>query len=232
MGSFVFSLDLGQVNDFTALSLVERVPPAPYPPGTEPMATVDLGGGMTRTQPAPDTRKPDYHIRGLERVPLGTSYVAIVALVKQRMASSPLFRGAPLLIDRTGVGRAVFDLFTEARLAPWGITFTGGREATRAGRDLHVPKTDLTSALIAVYQGERLKIAADLVEGPTLIQELMNFRPKVNLATGNESFEAWRESVHDDLVLSVAMAIWFAEQARPPQEAIAGPPRPPIVFRQ
>jgi hypothetical protein len=29
--------------------------------------------------------------------------------------------------------------------------------------------------------------------------------------SGNESFEAWRESVHDDLVLATAMAVWQAE---------------------
>jgi len=89
------------------------------------------------------------------------------------------------------------------------------------------------SVLIAIYQSERLKIAAGLVEGPTLIHELVNFRPKVNIATGNESFEAWRESIHDDLVLAVAMAVWFAENAMGrPFEAIGGGTRPVIHARQ
>ncbi len=39
---------------------------------------------------------------------------------------------------------------------------------------------------------------------------------RVNIATGNESFEAWREGIHDDLVLAVAMAVRFGEN----------PPRP------
>jgi len=233
MSNFVFGVDLGQVNDFTALCIVERVPPAPYAPGTQPMVTVDLGGGHTRTQPAPDTRKPEYHVRGLERVPLGTPYTAVVALVKQRLGASPLLRGAPLAIDQTGVGRGIFDLFTQAQLAPYGITITSGSEVKREGRSLHVPKIDLVSVLIAIYQSERLKIAAGLVEGPTLIHELVNFRPKVNIATGNESFEAWRESIHDDLVLAVAMAVWFAENAMGrPFEAIGGGTRPVIHARQ
>jgi hypothetical protein len=37
----------------------------------------------------------------------------------------------------------------------------------------------------------------------------------VNIATGNDSYEAWREGIHDDLVLSVALACWFAEQFKP-----------------
>jgi hypothetical protein len=39
----------------------------------------------------------------------------------------------------------------------------------------------------------------------------VNFKVKVNLATGHDSYEAWRESVHDDLVLAVALACWHGE---------------------
>lgn len=35
-------------------------------------------------------------------------------------------------------------------------------------------------------------------------------------SNGNESFGAWRESVHDDLVLSTAMAVWQAENRPQP----------------
>ncbi len=233
MSNFVFAVDLGQVNDYTALCVVERVPPPAFPPGTQPMMTRDLGGGMTRTQPAPDTRKPDYHIRHLERVPLGTLYHAVVARVKGLLGESPLLRGAPLVIDQTGVGRGVYEQFGQAGLAPWGITFTGGREMRREGRNLHVPKNDLVAALLTIYQQERLQIAAGLADVPALIHELVNFRPKVNIATGHESFEAWRESDHDDLVLAAAMGVWFLEnQPARPFEAFAGPPRPVINIRQ
>jgi len=233
MSNFVFAVDLGQVNDYTALCVVERVPPPAFPPGTQPMMTRDLGGGMTRTQPAPDTRKPDYHIRHLERVPLGTLYHAVVARVKELLGESPLLRGAPLVIDQTGVGRGIYEQFAQAGLAPWGITITGGNEMRREGRNLHVPKNDLVSALLTIYQQERLQIAEGLADVPALIHELVNFRPKVNIATGHESFEAWRESDHDDLVLAAAMGVWFLEtQLGRPFEIITGPPRPPINFRQ
>jgi hypothetical protein len=35
---------------------------------------------------------------------------------------------------------------------------------------------------------------------------------KVNIATGLDSYEAWREEDHDDLVLAVAMACWCGER--------------------
>jgi hypothetical protein len=44
-----------------------------------------------------------------------------------------------------------------------------------------------------------------------MLQELMNFRVKV-AASANETFEAWRERDHDDLVLAVANAAWVGER--------------------
>ena len=41
-------------------------------------------------------------------------------------------------------------------------------------------------------------------------QELLNFKVKIN-NNGNEQFEAWREGIHDDLVLSVALSSWYLQ---------------------
>ena len=46
-----------------------------------------------------------------------------------------------------------------------------------------------------------------------LVRELSTFRAKVNIATWNESFEAWRARDHDDLVLAVALAALLGEYA-------------------
>jgi hypothetical protein len=42
---------------------------------------------------------------------------------------------------------------------------------------------------------------------PVLAQELSLFRVKITLAA-NETFEAWRERDHDDLVLALALALY------------------------
>jgi hypothetical protein len=44
-----------------------------------------------------------------------------------------------------------------------------------------------------------------------LVQELGAFRVKIT-ASANETFEAWRERDHDDLVLAVAMAAWVGQR--------------------
>jgi hypothetical protein len=40
--------------------------------------------------------------------------------------------------------------------------------------------------------------------------------PKVNIKTGHDSYESWRESVQDDLVLAVALGCWHAENRPAP----------------
>jgi hypothetical protein len=43
-----------------------------------------------------------------------------------------------------------------------------------------------------------------------LVREMANFRVKIT-AAANETFGVWREGQHDDLVLGVALACWWAE---------------------
>ena len=45
-------------------------------------------------------------------------------------------------------------------------------------------------------------------------EELQSFRRKQNPKTSHVSFEHWRDSDHDDLVLAVAMACWGATSRR------------------
>jgi hypothetical protein len=74
-----------------------------------------------------------------------------------------------------------------------------------------VPKRELVGTLIALYQGGRIKVAKNAPLAVTLHHELVNFKVKVALRTAHDSYEAWREGTHDDLVRSVAMACWYAE---------------------
>jgi hypothetical protein len=58
----------------------------------------------------------------------------------------------------------------------------------------------------------RLDVSPSLPLAQVLAREMQTFTVKINIATGNESFEAWRDSDHDDLVLAVATACWFGER--------------------
>jgi hypothetical protein len=46
-----------------------------------------------------------------------------------------------------------------------------------------------------------------------LVREIQNFQVKINLETAHDSYGAWREGTHDDLVLAVALALWVAESS-------------------
>jgi hypothetical protein len=138
----------------------------------------------------------------------------VVKLVQTPPLAEPL-----LAIDQTGVGVAVVDQFRQAqpraRLVP--ILITGGHEITWEGGAGHVPNKELVSSIQVLFQARRLKVA-NVPERETLVKELINFRVKITISA-NETFEAWRERDHDDMVLAVALAAWLAEDQPPPNKA-------------
>jgi hypothetical protein len=95
----------------------------------------------------------------------------------------------------------------------------GGRgRAVHAGhRQDQLPKRDLATTLQVLFQTERLKIAEGLPLAEVLMRELLAFRVKINLQTGHDSYGAWRERDHDDLVLAVALACYWKHNRGRPQ---------------
>jgi hypothetical protein len=185
--AFVVGVDLGQARDFTAVVVNE---------------CSDRWG------------KPMQHrLTFLHRFPLGTSYPDVADGVRRLIAQLPRRRRRPeLVVDATGVGRPVVEMIRAAGLAPIGVTITAGiDELEKARDDWRVPKRTLAARMQVVLQEGRLKIAAGMALTPVLTQELQNFRAKINIGTGAEGFEAWREADHDDLVLAAAVAVWRAE---------------------
>ena len=125
-------------------------------------------------------------------------------------------RKAYVVGDFTGVGIPVFEMLEGAGVEDLhGVSIHGGEAVTRDGKINRVPKRVLVSTLQVLLQQGRLRAAAGLPLWPVLRSELQNFKAKINLGTGHDTYEAWREGDHDDLVLSLAMACWFAENRRP-----------------
>jgi hypothetical protein len=198
---FYVGLDLGQAADFTALAVVQSV-----------MEQNPEGGFRSAL-----------HLRHLERYELGTPYPEIADKVATLMRDERLspneydprrlrvFRRAPqLIVDDTGVGRAVADLLKTKGLRFTALTITGGDEVHNVGGGRYrVPKRDLVGALEVPFHTGRLKIAEGMVLWPALKKELLSFRRKINLKTAHDSYEHWRESDHDDLVLAAALACWW-----------------------
>src|SRR5262245_55486707 len=165
---FIVGLDLGQAQDYSTLCIVERTERFPTGKIPDPDITPKIG---------------HYGVRYLKRWPLGTPYPAIVKEVAALLDRPPLAR-CRLAVDATGVGRAVVDLFRQAKLpvSLVPITITAGHHAGRAGGGYHVAKKDLAGVLQVLLQEQRLKVAK-LPEREVLLQELRTFRVKVSAAT-------------------------------------------------
>lgn len=194
--TYFVGLDLGQSHDYTALSVIERVE----------VPILHLG----HRAPAPVQWSKGFHVRHLQRLPLGLSYPAIVARVGLVCKTAPLYQNHKLVIDQTGVGRPVYDMFKLAKLSPIGITITGGDSWSREASDHYrVSKGILVSRLQADLHSGDLGIAEAIPESAVLRSELADFQ-MTHTATGYQTFNA-RSGRHDDLVLSVAVALWYAK---------------------
>lgn len=189
MNPFILGLDLGQAQDYTALAIVERI--------------AQRDAGFSEAPPL-------LHCRHLQRFDLGTRYPAIVAAVGD-MLTQPQLRGADLVIDATGVGRAVCDMFTAAKIHHIRVLVTAGDNVNEEGGYYKVPKRDLAGAVQAPLQDKRLKFADGLALGSTLIQEMLNFKVKIT-AAAHETYGAWREGEHDDLIFAVMLAAWWGQR--------------------
>jgi hypothetical protein len=207
---FVVGVDLGQSQDPTAIAVLEKIDGVLDFRCAEHRHCNIIG--------PPQKPAEEFHVRHLERLPLGLSYPTIVARIGDLMARPPLCGGegqkpAELVIDETGVGRPVGDIFVQSGFKPVRVTITAGAEVThqRANR-WNVAKQILISKVDALLNTGELKFAAALAEADAMKEELKDFRRKLS-ETGKATYAA-RVGRHDDLILAVAIGLWWV--TRPP----------------
>jgi hypothetical protein len=181
--SYVLGIDPGQVNDPTALALLEL----------------------------DHLRRPVYLLRALHRFPLGTPYTELPSALARRLLQPPLGGHTSLAIDATGVGAPVIDHFRQElpKLRLYAITITAGSSVTGNGSNPHVPKRDLIGTSSVILEQRRLRIAANMHDTDPLRDELLAYR-RTTSERGYDSYAAAAGS-HDDLVLALSLALWTAE---------------------
>ena len=228
--SYYVGLDLGQSQDYTALTVVEE----PVWVSTDALQAggwawqMNIGEGSWVSPSSlsqwqlEEVLSINYHygrppevplsLRHLERFELGTRYPVIIDRIRGLLSSGALRnKRVALLVDKTGVGASVVDSLARAGLSPIAVTIHGGSRVSRDEHGYRVPKRDLVSAVQVLLQNGRLRIAEGLPLAETLRSELLNFRLKIDPKTAHDSYEHWREADHDDLVLAAAMACWFRQ---------------------
>jgi hypothetical protein len=200
--SYFVVLDLGQSQDYSALCILER-------------------HGLSKDDHTFDCRH-------LPRWKLRTGYPEIIVDTGRMMNSDQLQSGLkrPLLaIDATGVGAPVIDLFKRermrAKLEP--IQITGGSEVTKKTARPASRNAIWCQSFKSHYKIKHSKIAPSSPDAETLIRELGNFKVKIT-DNAYDTYGAWREGTHDDLVLAVALALWAATKITPATFYSCDPP--------
>jgi len=192
--SATIGVDVGQVHDATAIVVVETYRPEPEPPAFKYLELRHV-------------------VHWCDKVPLGTNYVDVadeVARVVKRAAS---LGHAILVVDNTGVGRPFTDLLGhKAGISMRTVTFTSGESESQDGTYGHrVPKRDLMTALRLVIETHRITVMPTCPFRADLMTELQNIDFTIAERTGHDRYEA-APGFHDDLVMALALAIWWAER--------------------
>jgi hypothetical protein len=187
-------LDVGMVNDYSALAIFERV-------------------RIDEEHLDRETRIEDRLVH-LERWRI--PYPELQQRLGELFARPELVRKSVLTVDATGVGLAVYeDLRRDARLtgslrgmSP--VVITGGETTSEDHGRWHVPKVKLITPLQVAFQRGDVKIPRGLPYLEELKAELQGYEATImasrNVRYSNNPREGGPD--HDDLVLAAALAYW------------------------
>lgn len=188
----------------------------------------------------PETGRPPMQIFNLDLVLMeksqGIGYVDQARHTLELLRRIELIDNCDLLLDGTGVGEAVVDIYRELGMRPIPIIFTSGdlcrpvynessgtglagsgwgkMAALRTLKEMRVPKEDLVHAGSIILQQKRMRIAPQLDHLEDFRKQLAGFRGKINEKTGNLKYENATDDLHDDLVCTYLMAAWWATYSR------------------
>jgi len=197
-------LDLGQRVDYSASVLIERKEMRQAQeklPGTEEWEMEAL------------TAVSLYEVRNVHRWDLGTAYADVVQDVFNALQHPELHTTTRLVVDATGVGVPVIEMMQRGpyRLNPQGIMITAGN-SVGMGKDgmYNVSKRILITMLQTLVQSQRIRVSPKMEHYAELMREMKAFSLKLTAAR-NDTYEAWSEQDHDDIVMALAVAVWLAE---------------------
>ncbi|TET97740.1 MAG: hypothetical protein E3J23_08660 [Candidatus Stahlbacteria bacterium] len=199
-------MDLGSENDYAAMGILERIEKIRDPN----IPTVN-------SRPIRSEKimvVSELHLKYLTRIPLKTTYPKICEMIKATVENPRYVGDIQLVVDRTGIGIPIMQIMYLYDLAPIGISITSGNSANSTKHGYNVPKRDIVTALVAAWQSGRFKMPPPekmpIIE--TFVEELQGFKMKIDQKTGHDSYEAWLEKIHDDLVLAIGLGVWWMDK--------------------
>src|SRR5450756_2494923 len=152
MAYMFVGLDVGKQNDYTALAVFEEVYPDVRSAEHQERHDILVQSGQIEETPRALIQ---YHLRALERIKLKTDYPVQVDMVKawlHRLEGNGIY----FLVDRGGVGDAVYDMFTGLGIDAIGIRLHGGAKDTPDGSGHSVSKRNLIAAAQVMLQNNQI----------------------------------------------------------------------------
>lgn len=184
---YYYSVDLGRAQDHSAVALLEQ-----------------RAGFSKALRRVVDV----YYATYIKRYDLGTPYTTVVRQVANQWQDPRLIKAGTLLVDMGHAGMAVIENMIDEGLDPIGIQITGGYTINQnEDGNYTVPKRELVAAGTILLESNRLYILPELEHSDLLVKEMEAFKMKMN-KRGHEQYEG--EGEHDDMVMAVLMAAWFA----------------------
>ncbi|WP_424833062.1 hypothetical protein [Ruegeria sp.] len=190
------SADLGQANDFTAVTVTldEQLPV--------------LNDGVVELGPRELTVVFADRFRGV-------SYVAVCDYLVRLLNAHP-FRGkAQLVIDGTSIGRVCSDVLTEQSVPHVAIQMTGGVDWSRKGRYVNAAKVTIIENTAVLFASGDLKMAHDLPLRSELEADLASFTVQTTAAGNMVIGQDRNTGGHGDLGISLCLGAFAAQYLKP-----------------
>ena len=185
--TIIISLDPAQLRDWSALCVVDM-------------------------QYRPEEKRFGYDLIGMNRKQ-GLRYDLIVdwvAGVLRRPEFSPDGKPPEFILDATGVGVAVRDMFAAKGVRLKAVTITVGEAYNRTGSLISIGKARLIGSFLGAFDAGKVRVNPNMPIWPALEREMLSFRAEMS-AQGRAKFEA-EQGEHDDMLFALAMAVWYGEE--------------------
>ena len=204
-----------------------------FTPFTRHILSQDIGKKQDATTSGAFTITPEYYDSGDGRRRVITfldvgfldkrrlSYMELGEYTREMMQSLAFGDNCSLIIDGTGIGEAVYDIYTSLGLEPVKVIFTSGETAAveknrtqfskkfGAVSGYKVPKVDMISAAQVIFQQGRIRFAESIDFRDECFNQLQSFVGKVNEKTHNVKYENLTDDIHDDFVTMIIQACWY-----------------------
>jgi hypothetical protein len=184
--TFILGLDPAQLRDWSAL------------------AAVDM-------QYMAEQKRCGYNLVAMNRKQ-GLPYDQIVDWVVKALKNPAFNKERPpeFVLDATGVGVAVNDMFRAKGIRAKAVTITAGNGLNREGYIFHLGKARLIGKFLGAFDAGKVHVNPNMPIWPQVEREMLSFRAEMS-AQGRVKMEA-EQGEHDDLLFALALCVWYGEE--------------------